>query len=78
MFQLRPKCGKFDVKIKYISTNKQIADIFTKPVDADNFFTLRKMWSGWWSYQLHFVSEGVWEYKLVAAIQVFIFGFKLL
>ena len=43
MFQLRPKCGKFDVKIKYISTNKQIADIFTKPVDAHNFFTLRKM-----------------------------------
>jgi hypothetical protein len=36
-----------DIKIKYISTKKQIADIFTKPVDADSFFTLRKMLSGW-------------------------------
>jgi hypothetical protein len=33
------------------------------------------MLSGWWSYQLHFVSEGVWECMLAAAIQVFIFGF---
>ncbi len=67
-----------DIKIKYISTKKQIADIFTKPVDADSFFTLPNMLSVWWSYQLHFVSKGVWEFKLVAAIQVFIFGFKLL
>jgi hypothetical protein len=29
-----------DIKIKYISTKKQIADIFTKPVDADSFVTL--------------------------------------
>jgi hypothetical protein len=29
-----------DIKIKYISTKKQIADIFTKPDDADSFFTL--------------------------------------
>jgi hypothetical protein len=36
-----------DIKLKYISTKKQIADIFTKPVDADSFFTLRKMLSGW-------------------------------
>jgi hypothetical protein len=36
-----------DIKIKYISTKKQIADTFTKPVDADSFFTLRKMLSGW-------------------------------
>ena len=27
-----------DIKLKYI---------FTKPVDADSFFTLRKMLSGW-------------------------------
>jgi len=36
-----------DIKLKYISTKKQLADIFTKPVDADSFFTLRKMLSGW-------------------------------
>jgi hypothetical protein len=37
------------------------------------------MLSGWWSYQLHFVSEGVWECKL--AVQQFRFSslvFKLL
>ena len=36
-----------DIKLKYISTKKQLADIFTKPVDDDSFFTLRKMLSGW-------------------------------
>jgi hypothetical protein len=29
-----------DIKIKYISTKKQLADIFTKPIDAGSFFTL--------------------------------------
>jgi hypothetical protein len=36
-----------DITIKYMSAKKQIADIFTKPVDADSFFTLCKMLSGW-------------------------------
>jgi hypothetical protein len=36
-----------DIKLKYISTKKQLADIVTKPVDDDSFFTLRKMLSGW-------------------------------
>jgi hypothetical protein len=36
-----------DIKIKYISTKNQIADILNKPVDADSFFTLRKMLNGW-------------------------------
>ncbi len=36
-----------DIKLKYISTKKLLADIFTKPVNADSFFTLRKMLSGW-------------------------------
>ncbi len=36
-----------DIKLKYISTKKQLADIFTKPLDADSFFSLRKMLSGW-------------------------------
>ncbi len=67
-----------DIKLKYISTKMQLADKFTKPFNADSFFTLRKMVSGWLLYQLHFVSKGVWECKLTAAIQVFIFGFKLL
>jgi hypothetical protein len=29
-----------DIKIKYISTKKQLANIFTKPIDAGSFFTL--------------------------------------
>ncbi len=33
-----------DIKIKYISTKKQLADIFTKPVDSIGFFAH----SGWW------------------------------
>jgi hypothetical protein len=36
-----------DIKLKYISTKKQLADIFTKPLDAESFFTLLKMLSGW-------------------------------
>ena len=36
-----------DIKIKYISSKKHFADIFTKPLEADSFFTLRKMRSGW-------------------------------
>jgi hypothetical protein len=36
-----------DVKIKYISTKKQLADLFTKPVDNVGFFALRMMLSGW-------------------------------
>jgi hypothetical protein len=36
-----------DIKIKYISTKKQIADIFTKLVDNDSFFSLCNMLSGW-------------------------------
>jgi hypothetical protein len=29
-----------DIKIKYISTKKQLADIFAKPINAGSFFTL--------------------------------------
>ena len=36
-----------DIKLKYISTKKQLVDIFTKPVDAESFFTLREMLNGW-------------------------------
>ena len=36
-----------DIVIKYISTKKQLADIFTKPVDDVTFFTLRKLLCGW-------------------------------
>ena len=38
---------KGDIHIKYISTEKQLADIFTKPVDDTTFFTLRKLLCGW-------------------------------
>ena len=36
-----------DIVIKYISTKRQLADIFTKPVDDVTFFTLRKLLCGW-------------------------------
>ena len=36
-----------DNKLKYNSTKKQIADIFTKPVDSDGLFALCMMLSGW-------------------------------
>jgi hypothetical protein len=36
-----------DIKLKYISTKKQLADILTKPVDDDSFFKLRHMLCGW-------------------------------
>jgi hypothetical protein len=35
------------IKIKYISTKKQLADIFTKPIDAGCFFLLCNMLCGW-------------------------------
>jgi hypothetical protein len=36
-----------DIKIKYVSTKKQLADIFTKPINAGSFFTLQHMLCGW-------------------------------
>ena len=36
-----------DILIKYISTKKQLADIFTKPVNDVTFSTLRKLLCGW-------------------------------
>ncbi len=36
-----------DVKIKYISTKKQLADVFTKPIDDVGFFALCMMLCGW-------------------------------
>ena len=36
-----------DIVIKYISTKKQLANIFTKPVHDVTFFTLRKLLCGW-------------------------------
>ena len=36
-----------DIVIKYISTKKKLADIFTKSVDDVTFFILRKLLCGW-------------------------------
>ncbi len=36
-----------DIKLKYISSKQQIADIFTKPVVDDTFFKLCHMLCGW-------------------------------
>jgi hypothetical protein len=38
-----------DIKLKYISSKQQIADIFTKPVDDDTFFKLCHMLCGWFN-----------------------------
>ncbi len=36
-----------DIKLKYILTKQQLADILTKPIDDDRFFKLRYMLCGW-------------------------------
>jgi hypothetical protein len=36
-----------DIKLKYILTKQQLADILTKPLDDDSFFKLRHMLCGW-------------------------------
>jgi hypothetical protein len=36
-----------DIKIKYISTKLQLANILTKPLDSDAFFRFRNMLCGW-------------------------------
>jgi len=38
---------KGSVKIKYIHTKKQIANILTKPVEDVTFFMLRELLCGW-------------------------------
>ena len=35
------------VKIKYIDTKKQLADILTNPIETGQFFKLRSMLMGW-------------------------------
>jgi hypothetical protein len=38
---LRDYVEKGDIKIRYIDTEKQLADIFTKPLDSSRFAALR-------------------------------------
>ena len=38
---------KGHIRIKYIHTKQQLADTFTKPLDDNSFFTLRKILNGW-------------------------------
>jgi hypothetical protein len=38
---LRDHQQKGDIKIAYVSTNNQLADIFTKPLDGKTFSKLR-------------------------------------
>ena len=39
--------NKGTTKIKYIDTKNQIADIFTKPIENNQFFKFRCMLMGW-------------------------------
>jgi hypothetical protein len=38
---LRDHVEKEDIKMRYIDTKRQLADIFTKPIDASRFADLR-------------------------------------
>jgi hypothetical protein len=38
---LRDHVEKGDIEIKYIDTERQLADVFTKPLDASRFVALR-------------------------------------
>ncbi len=43
-FRSRPQTSfnkSEDIRLKYISTKQQLADILTKPINDDNFFKLR-------------------------------------
>ena len=49
-FRSRVKCSynpTGDIRIKYLESKKQLADIFTKPLDDPSFFTLRKILCGY-------------------------------
>jgi hypothetical protein len=39
---LRDHVEKGDIKMRYIDTERQLTDIFTKPLDASRFATLRR------------------------------------
>jgi hypothetical protein len=39
---LRHNVEKEDIEIKYIDTERQLADIFTKPLDATHFASLQR------------------------------------
>jgi hypothetical protein len=38
---LRDHVEKRDIKVKFIDTERQLADIFTKPLDSSQFISLR-------------------------------------
>ena len=44
-FRSHVKSGRVD--IHYIPTGEQLADLFTKPLSNEAFFTLRYMLCGW-------------------------------
>ena len=49
-FRSRVQCTynpEGDIRIRWIESKKQLADIFTKPLDDPTFFNLRKLLCGW-------------------------------
>jgi hypothetical protein len=46
-----------DIKLKYISTKQQLADIFTKPFDDASFFNLHHKLCGWQHHSYSFSRE---------------------
>jgi hypothetical protein len=49
---VRDHMEKRDIKMRYIDTEKQLADIFTKPLDASRFAALRGEIGLWHPYGL--------------------------
>jgi hypothetical protein len=62
---LRDHVEKEDIEMRYIDTERQLADIFTKPLDSSRFADLRGDWclpsiwlglrGGWCFYLVYFV-----------------------
>ncbi len=65
-----------DIKIKYIFTKKQLADIFIKPVDADSFFHLCNLLCDWWFILILFCLQLSVRIHDSTSISGFYFGFK--
>jgi hypothetical protein len=68
---LRNHIEKGDIEMRYIDTERQLADIFTKPLDASHFVDLRG--GNWYLPSLCLDLRGRWCFILY----IYIFFFSL-
>ena len=47
LFHFRDHVRRGEITIEHISTKNQIADLFTKPLERNQFQKLRKLFMGW-------------------------------